>query len=300
MVKPLKHDMLHAWTRGRSCHNFVVMTDHQEWIGRQETVSDVCALPLVRRLAALLDGDPASFRTGDTLPPGWHMILFTPDAPQSALGPDGHPHTGSFLPDLPLPRRMLGGRRTQFLAPIRIGAEVRRVSEITGVEDKQGRSGRLAKVTVRHTIHAGEPAVVEEQDILYREAAKPGAAAPEAAPEPPRPAPLHSCALTPDPALLFRYSAVTFNAHRIHYDHDYATGQEGYPGLVVNGGLTGLLLLELFKQAAGRPPRETAVRNRRTLICGRPLRLCASPAGAGWSLWVEDEAGRVALEASMA
>ncbi len=173
------------------------------------------------------------------------------------------------------------------------------VSEITSVEDKQGRSGRLAKVTVRHTIHADGPAVVEEQDILYREAAKPGAPTPEPKPEPPRPAPLHSRMLTPDPVMLFRYSAITFNGHRIHYDQAYATGQEGYPGLVVNGGLTGLLLLELFKQAAGRPPRETAVRNRGMLVCGRPIRLCASPAEAGWSLWVEDDSGRVALEATM-
>ncbi len=277
------------------------MTEPQEWVGRQETVSDVCALPLVRRLAALLDRDPAAFRTGDTLPAGWHMILFTPEAPQSTLGPDGHPRTGGFLPELGLPRRVLGGRRTEFHAPIHIGTEVRRVSEIVGVEDKQGRSGRLVKVTLRHMIAAEDEgtAVVEEQDILYREAAQPGDTPPAPQPEPPRPAPEHSREVTPDPAMLFRYSAITFNAHRIHYDHDYATKQEGYPGLIVNGGLTGLLLLELFKQAAGRDPRDTAVRNRRTLICGRPIRLCAAPDGEGWALWVEDEAGRVALEASM-
>jgi 3-methylfumaryl-CoA hydratase len=141
--------------------------------------------------------------------------------------------------------------------------------------------------------------VIEEQDVIYRAAA----GAPEAAkpaPEPVRPAPSLTRAFTPDPVMLFRYSAVTFNGHRIHYDQPYATGTEGYPGLIVNGGLTALLLLELVKVAAGRPLTAMSVRNRKPLICGRPARLCAAAAGDGWDLWAEDSNGRMALEAHAA
>ncbi|MEJ1978335.1 MAG: hypothetical protein WDN49_21590 [Acetobacteraceae bacterium] len=280
------------------------MTDSTDILGRREEAADVCALPLVRRLAALLDRDPAGFRPGDDLPQGWHMILFTAETPQSALGPDGHPAVGGFAGPASLPRRMLGGRRIRFGGPVRIGAEVRRVSEVVGFEEKQGRSGRLAVVTLRHSIfEAGQiaAAVIEEQDVIYREAAGQGGEVSQAAaPEPERPAPSHIQTLTPDPVLLFRYSAVTFNAHRIHYDQPYTTGQEGYPGLIVNGGLTALLLLELCKEAAGRPLADMKVRNRRPLICGNPIRLCASPAADGWALWAEDAQGRMALEASAA
>jgi 3-methylfumaryl-CoA hydratase len=204
---------------------------------------------------------------------------------------------------------VLGGRRTRFLGQIRIGAEVRRVSECTGFQDKTGRSGRLVVVTVRHSIYqAGnsDPAVIEEQDIIYREPALKTAGAAVAEPES-HPQPAHVRLIVPDPVLLFRYSAVTFNSHRIHYDHPYATGVEGYPGPIVNGGLTALLLLELGKQAKGAPPREMTVRNRRVLICGRQIKLCAaksdstseSESDPGWILWAEDEAGLTALEATI-
>lgn len=275
------------------------MIDPASWLGRRVEAEDVCALAQARRLAALLDRDPARLREGDALPPGWHAVLFTPEPPQSALGPDGHPSGGDGLPPPPLPRRMLGGRRTRFLSPLRIGAAVRRISEVTGFAEKQGRSGRLVLVTLRHTIaHADAPdaAVIEEQDIVYREAAS-GAPA-DAAAVPAPPAAAHSRAFNPDPVLLFRYSAVTFNAHRIHYDRPYATGQEGYPDLVVNGGLTALLLLELWTSATGRAPAEMTARNRRPLFCGRSARLCAAPAGDGWALWAEDADGAVALEAT--
>lgn len=276
--------------------------------GRREEAVDLCTLPLVQRLAALLDHDPGEYRTGDLLPQGWHMILFTPVARQSGLGPDGHPEAAGLLAaPAHLPRRLLGGRRTRFVGPLRIGAEVRRVSEVTAFEEKQGQSGRLAVATVRHSLfEAGQPeaAVIEEQDVIYREAA--GAAvgaAPRPVSEAERPVPAHVRTVTPDPVMLFRYSAVTFNGHRIHYDPAYATSVEGYPGLIVNGGLTALLLLELGKEALGRPLAGLQVRNRRPLICGRPARLCAAPvcaerAGDGLALWAEDEGGRLALEAS--
>ncbi|WP_158743803.1 acyl-CoA dehydrogenase [Acidisphaera sp. L21] len=278
------------------------MIDPADWLGRREEAEDVCALPLVRRIAALLDRDPAAFRNGDTLPLGWHMILFTPDALQSALGVDGHPVEGGMVaPPSSYPRRMLGGRRTLFTAPLHIGATLRRVSEVTAFEEKHGRSGRLAVATVRHAIFAnGEAAVVEDQDVIFREPAGTASEPRAAADEPERPTPTHERSVTPDPVMLFRYSAITFNAHRIHYDAAYATGPEGYPGLIVNGGLTALLLLELLKHSAGRDLTSLDVRNRRPLICGRPARLCVAPAAAGWTMWAEDDHGRIALEASAA
>lgn len=285
------------------------MTTATDWLDRTDEATDICALPLVRRVAALLDQDPALIEDGQDLPHGWHMILFTPDALQSQLGPDGHAAGGTAFAPPGLPRRMLGGRRTRFEAPLRIGSQVRRTTEVLGFQEKQGRTGRLGVATLRHTIHqAGRdaPSVIEDQDVIYREAAQdPGPPpttqpppAPIQPPEPDRPAPSHSRGIIPDPVLLFRYSAITFNAHRIHFDAAHATDREGYPGLVVNGGLTALLLLELFKQAAGRDPASMTVRNRLPLICNRPARLCATPASDGWALWAEDEHGKTALEAS--
>ncbi|MDR3536276.1 MAG: hypothetical protein P4L71_07225 [Acetobacteraceae bacterium] len=290
------------------------MTKTTNWQDWREEASDVCAVPLAQRLAALLDQDAMALRAGDPLPQGWHMILFTPLAPQSTLGPDGHPTGQAHFGPPELPRRMLGGRRTRFLAPLPLDAKVWRVSEVAGMTEKQARSGRLAVVTLRHTIGVADapaPALIEEQDVLYREAiATEAPAAGKSAPTPdlgaaaaadavaPHPAPVHTRTLTPGPALLFRYSAITFNAHRIHYDAPYATGTEGYPALIVNGGLTMLLLIEMLKAVVPAPLRLTTARNRRPLFCGRPLRLCIAPAATGWSLWAEDDKGRIALEAS--
>ncbi len=281
------------------------MNDPTPRIGGREEATDTCALPLVRRLAALLDRDPSAFRIGDPLPAGWHAILFTPAARQSDLGPDGHPRPKE-QPAGPFPRRMLGGRRTQFVTPIPIGAELRRISKVVNAEEKQGRSGRLLRVTVRHAIHVGddhEPAVIEDQDIIYREAASAAAAKPAKNTDFPaqaaRPAPAFTRAFHPDPTLLFRYSAVTFNAHRIHYDHPYATTREAYPALVVNGGLTALLLLEMAKEAGCASPAMFSARNRLPLFCDRPARLCGAPDADGLVLWAEDEEGRTALEAHL-
>jgi 3-methylfumaryl-CoA hydratase len=227
------------------------------------------------------------------------MILFTPTARQSELGRDGHPRLGDFLPPVDLPRRMLGGRRTQFLAPIAIGTDVRRMSEIVQIAPKQGRSGRLVLVTIQHRIFTSDVcAVIEDQDVLYREAASAGAAPETAAPVLPPPDITED--FLPDERLLFRYSAVTFNGHRIHYDHPYATSVEGYPALVVNGGLTALFLLELFRRQADREPRLMTARNVRALYCGHPAKLHAQRDGAAWRLWATDDLGRLALEATAA
>jgi 3-methylfumaryl-CoA hydratase len=265
--------------------------DAAAWIGRERSLSDTLAAPLVRRLAATLDAAPPS----DAVPPHWLPALLFDDAqPGRSLGPDGHPAKGEFLPPVPLPRRMLAGRRVTFHAPARIGQDFSRVSTIETIQEKQGRSGRLVFVTVRHaTAGPDGPAMTEIQDIVYREA---GAGAAPRAPEP-MPEPAWREARTPDPVLLFRYSAVCFNGHRIHYDADYARDVEGYPALVVNGGLSTLLLLDAAVRHVGRAVAGFAARTASPLFCGRPLALCGTaPDEAGRALlWAEDDAGAVAL-----
>ena len=277
-------------------------TQLAEWVGRSREVRDELTAPAVRRLAAMLDRADVALDHGAVVPAHWIAMLFDDAAPQGRLGPDGHPRKGEFLPPVPLPRRMLAGRRLEFLAPPRIGDAMARRSEITAITPKEGRSGRLVFVTLRHTVTGPRGVVaVEDQDIAYREAAarasdRPGAAQATAA-EGPRAA--WEEPFTPDPVLLFRYSALTFNGHRIHYDADYARGAEGYPGLVVNGGLTTLMLLEAGARRAGGAAalRRYAARTARPLFAGQPARLHGTaPDAAGRALlWAEDPSGALAL-----
>jgi len=269
----------------------------QDWIGRSETVEDEASLTVLRRLAALLDLDPWALRRGMPMPEGWHVALFGPLARQSGLGPDGHAALGEFLPPVPLPRRMFAGRRTWFNVPIAIGAEVRRVSRIAAITPKQGRSGAMIFVTVRHGIESeGRECVVEEQDLVYREAAAPGAAPHDPAP-PELPAGAVRESFTPDTTLLFRYSAVTYNGHRIHYDADYARGVEGYPALVVNGGITTTKLTELAKRHLPGPIAKVTTRAGRPLFVGREVTLAAHAEAPGKvRLWALDDGGRLAFE----
>jgi 3-methylfumaryl-CoA hydratase len=281
------------------------MNDWASWIGRREDAEDICALPLVRRVAALLDRDPGAYRQGAPLPTGWHICAFGPQARQSDLGADGHPKTDPLMPPIDLPRRMLGGRRTTFRTPLSIGACLRRTREIVSIVPKSGRTGRLLIMTVRHSIFqdgSTEPSIVEEQDSIFREQAAPGAKEAPPASNPPPPDPLEPTFhrdLTTDPRMLFRYSAIAFNTHRIHYDRPYTTEQEGYPGLIVNGGLTALFLMDLFETSTGRSIRSIETRNKGAIICGRPIRLCGAPGGENWRLWVQDENARTLLEASV-
>jgi 3-methylfumaryl-CoA hydratase len=268
------------------------------WIGRTETVEDEASLVLLKRLAALLDQDPASLVRGAPMPEGWHVVLFGPLIRQSGLGADGHAALGEFLPPVPLPRRMFAGRRSWFHAPIAIGAEVKRVSRIAAITPKQGRSGAMIFVSVRHGIEsAGRECVVEEQDLVYRPAADPGAPPPAEAPPPVLPAAALRQTYTPDTTLLFRYSAVTNNGHRIHYDADYARGIEGYPALVVNGGITTTKLSELARRHLPGPLRRITTRAGRPLFVGRPVTLaCHAEAPGTLRLWALDDAGRLAFE----
>jgi 3-methylfumaryl-CoA hydratase len=221
----------------------------REWVGRTRIVEDFAAPFPVRALIATLDEKDPEPRIGDPLPPLWHWLYFLETAPQSGLGPDGHAERGDFLPPVPLPRRMWAGSRFVFAdAPLKIGDTVRRSSKIKSVEPKSGSTGSMVFVTVEHTVSGpGGVSLVEEHDIVYREAAKPGDAQ-----RPPKPAPTDATWSKPiiaDPVLLFRFSALTFNGHRIHYDQPYVTGTEGYPGLIVHGPLMGLLQIELARRS---------------------------------------------------
>jgi len=273
-----------------------------EWVGRTETVDDVIAATPCAALAATLDRDAARPAIGTPLPALWHWLYFLPLARQSEIGPDGHPQRGGFLPPVPLPRRMWAGSRFQFQKPLRVGDQLSRVSTIEGVSEKSGRSGPLVFVKVRHEIRvngAADAALTEFHDIVYRETPKPDDVAP-----PPQAAPAASKwkkKWVPDDVLLFRYSALTFNGHRIHYDRRYVTGTEGYPGLIVHGPLIATLLLDLlrwqlpearlarFEFRAVRPIFDIG----HFFVCGDPL-----PDGKSFHLWAKDHEGWLAMDAS--
>lgn len=270
----------------------------KKWVGEKETAVDFITVPAVHRLAAMLDRDDPMPRVGDAFPLGWHGILFPRVVRQSQIGPDGHPLRGDFLPPVPLPRRMFAGKRVTFHNDLRVGDEVRRESMIQDIELKSGRTGQMVFVTVRTDIHSPRGlAITEEQKIVYREA--PDAAAP---PPPPQAAPAQprwEKVITPDPVMLFRYSALTYNGHRIHYDLPYVTQVEGYPGLIVNGGLTTLFAFELAREHGPRPIVSFSSRNVRPLIVGQSLHVCGAPSADNKSakLWVANHEGAVALTA---
>jgi len=259
-----------------------MQSDINEWIGKRQVTEDEISLTLVRRAAAMADLDPATFRRGSELPPHWYSMFFTPNARASEIGHDGHPRKGDFLPPVPLPRRMFVGREVDFIQPLIVGAEARKVSEIASITPKAGRSGQLVFLQVKHTIELdGEPAVVERQNVVYREAIQVGAA-PDVNMETSSVAAAASFdwehELTIDPVTLYRYSALTWNGHRIHYDADYARQQEGYPACVMNGALTlHLLISEAIKQANGLRLAKLGARLSSPLFLGDALRLCGGP-----------------------
>lgn len=228
--------------------------DITEWVGRTETVPDALAPAQALAVAAMFDDPNLTARVGDAIPPLWQWFYFLPRAPQSRLGDDGHPMKGGFMPPIALPRRMFAGARVRVHRPLAIGRPAERHAVIQAVSMKSGRSGALAFVTVHYRFEQdGVLCLEEEQDIVYRE---PGAPVPppEVRPWPEAPPLAVTNVVHADTRLLFRFSALTFNAHRIHYDRDYARDVEGYPGLVVHGPLTAHLLLRL----AERQERERA------------------------------------------
>jgi 3-methylfumaryl-CoA hydratase len=268
------------------------------WVGRSEQASTLLSVEPLQRLAATLDYHDPELTTPIEVPPLWHWVYFLPHHATAELGPDGHAARGGFLPPVPLPRRMWAGGRITFHRPLAVGESAERVSTVTSVEAKQGRSGALVFVTLRHAISsAGELALVEEQDLVYREVT-PGVAAlavPAAAPTDET----HCERRVADDPLLFRYSALTFNSHRIHYDRRYVTEVEGYPGLIVHGPLIATLLVHQVRVA--RPGVRLAsfeFRAERPIFDGTPFDLCARNEGECVALWARDASGAVAMRAS--
>jgi 3-methylfumaryl-CoA hydratase len=271
----------------------------QQWIGREELIVDRANPSLARGLLATLDRADLLEAASVDMPLTAHWLHFHAAVPQSELGPDGHPQRGGFLPPVPLPRRMWAGSRLKFSRRMRTGETIEKRSTVTDVRATEGRSGKLAFVTVRHEIGGDNGAVlIEQQDIVYRELATA-----DSSPRPPRRAdakPQWRRQVTPDPVMLFRYSALTFNGHRIHYDHPYVTRVEGYAGLVVHGPLIATLLLDLLERE--RPQaivQEFSFRAVAPLFDTAPFFVCGTEHEAGKvTLWAENKAGELTMEAT--
>lgn len=270
----------------------------QQWVGKSESLHDRLDAGRANALSATLDSERA-YAAGDALPPLWHWMYFWAVARQSGLGEDGHPARGGFLPPVPLPRRMWAGGRLRFDADLAIDTDATRTSTIQSVNAKSGSTGKLAFVTVRHEIaQHGKVAVTEEHDIVYRGMPEPGAA-----PAPGKPAPTEAQwrrDIVPDPVLLFRYSALTFNGHRIHYDRSYVTGVEGYPGLIVHGPLIATLLADLARRNLPNA-RMTQFDFRAVgpLFDIAPFAVCGNLAADGKSaqLWAQNDRGELTMQA---
>ena len=266
----------------------------QTWIGRTEMAEDSLVAAPVERLSATLDHPSSVAGTAGALPPCWHWLYFHDAEPISALGADGHPKRGGFLPPVPLPRRMWAGSRVTFLSPLTLGDVARKQSTIVDIRQRHGGSGALVFVTLRHEIFVNDKLAIEEiQDLVYRDGDITRGKALPALDE----AQWHH-KLTPDSVMLFRYSALTFNSHRIHFDRNYATAEEGYPSLVVQGPLTATLLLDLLHR---RQPAVTLAyfefRAVAPLLEGSDLTLQGRRDGELITLWALDAHGNLAMEA---
>jgi 3-methylfumaryl-CoA hydratase len=272
----------------------------KEWIGRTESRSDIATAVPLQALAATLDRDDPPPRDGDPVPPCWHWLYFLPLHRQSEIGPDGHARRGGFLPPVPLPRRMWAGSRLELMRPVAVGDAITRISRIVDVSGKEGRTGPLLFVLVRHEVSdAKGVALTEDHDIVYRESPRADDPAP-----PTRRAPDdHQWIreIRPDDVLLFRYSALTFNGHRIHYDRRYVTEVEGYPGLVVHGPLIATLLLDLLRrQMPDAAVARFSFRAVKPLFDVAPFFVCGRPDddGSTIDLWAKDRDGALAMEAA--
>jgi 3-methylfumaryl-CoA hydratase len=274
----------------------------QSWVGKTETLNDdITAAPL-RGLSATLDRDDPSPLPGTALPPLWHWLYFVPQPRQREIGPDGHAKRGGFLPPVPLPRRMWAGGRLQWFQanPLVVGDAVKRVSRIESVTHKAGRSGDLLFVLVKHEVlNARGLALSEEHDIVYRAAAQPGDPVPQ--PVAAEQGAAWQREVVPNDVLLFRYSALTFNGHRIHYDRKYVTEVEGYPGLIVHGPLIATLLVDLVRvHAPGAFIKAFNFKAVRPTFDLHPFKLHGQPSGDGKTvrLWAEDHEGWLTMQAT--
>lgn len=276
--------------------------DLNEWLGRREETIDILTPTPYAALSATLDRPADRPTNGTPLPALWHWLYFLPLHRQSEIGPDGHAKRGGFLPPVPLPRRMWAASQFEFHQPLRVGDTVSRLSTIDDITEKNGRSGRLVFVKVRHELRRvgeSELALREFHEIVYRDLGAPGMAPP--APRPTYPDPVWRTRWQPDDVLLFRYSALTFNGHRIHYDRRYVTEVEGYPGLVVHGPLLATLLVDLLRHRC--PDAELThfeFRALRPTFDGQPFFVNGTPQSDGKRvhLWAEDHQGWLTMDAT--
>ena len=273
-------------------------TDPNNWVGRKRTERDIVAPNQAKAMAATLDLDPDTFRAGTVLPEFWHWIYFMHPVRRSRLGEDGHELRGDFMPPVELPRRMWAGGRVRFVRPIVIGANIERTSEIISIDQKHGRSGPLVLTTVRHIISdVGGRCVEEEQDIVYCEIPKPS--------EPPsQQATLPTDVqwretFLPDAVTLFRYSALMFNAHRIHFDYPFTTEVEGYRGLLVHGPLTATLLLGAARRNVQGDLFSFRYRGLAPLFNDELITLAGTNKKNETELWAANPSGVVAMQGAV-
>jgi 3-methylfumaryl-CoA hydratase len=272
--------------------------DHlRQWIGRSTEATDTVTAQLVRGLRATLFMDIGNPKAGDAAPFTTHWCLAQPVFPMSELGPDGHPARGGFLPPVPLPRRMWAGGELEFIDSLRVGDEVTRTSRISDVTMKTGSTGVLCFVSVEHLVTTSRgTAIRERQDIVYRDISTAPAAAPPGKASPP-PVAQHRESHMADPVLLFRYSALTFNGHRIHYDRDYVTKVEGYPGLIFHGPMQAAFLVEFSARLRnGKPPKKFSYRGTQPLFEGSEFSVNANETDTGMELWTANSAGQPTMK----
>lgn len=271
-----------------------------DWLGRSETQDDVVTSSPLLRLAALLNHSDPPWRAA-TLPPLGHWLYGLPAVPHSQIAEDGHAQLGHFLPPVPLPIRMWAAGEVEFLTPIHVGESISKRSVIKAIDHKIGRSGALVFVKLHHEFHCRAGlAVRETQELVYRDRPTVGNSTNALSPENPPPIAEWQRTISPDPVLLFRFSAVTFNSHRIHYDRDYAVGREGYPGLVVHGPLIAILLMDLFLR--NHPAAEVThfrFRAQRPIFDIQPFTVCGARRHGGADLWALDANRQIAMRAEL-
>jgi 3-methylfumaryl-CoA hydratase len=267
--------------------------DHlRQWIGRAEEKTDIVTAHLARALRATLFMEIGDPQPGDAAPFTAHWCLAQPVYPMSQLGPDGHPTRGGFLPPVPLPRRMWAGGELEFFDALRVGDEMKRSSRISDVTMKAGGTGPLCFVSVQHEVTSPRGiAIRERQDIVYRDVAPAGQNAAPAKSSGAAPTAKHRESHMADEVLLFRYSALTFNGHRIHYDRDYVTKVEGYPGLIFHGPMQAAFLVEFAAKLHGAAPKRFIYRGVQPLFEGSEFSVNANETDTGMELWTANSVG---------